>query len=397
MRRVAVIFTFLAAVIMYACSPASGTKSEEPLMELFNNSFQVPASGGFIDVKLYTNQEYHFDIIDSWISEVGTTSSNSIFTHKLKVEANTESEERSGTVTVCTDSQCIPVTIHQEPAQGGTAGGGDNGDNGDNGNNDGGSTDIDNGEWTSSEFVHRSLALRITADWCGNCPSMANSMETAKADLQDKLELVNLHESGGLTFNDTYTMRLPYNITGYPTCIVDGRAKAVNYSPSSYTINIIKNVVYETEYAYPVTTGIALSSSLDGSQLEVDLSLYIKKADEYKVTVLLLEDDIIAYQYGGGDNYEHDHVARLSLSECTGDAVTAESDNVVWTKKYVATVPSECNKNNLKLVVYVQKPYGSQTRLENVSYAEYYTGVNTYVDNCRVVKVGTEAALELAE
>lgn len=111
--------------------------------------------------------------------------------------------------------------------------------------------------------------------------------------------------------------------------------------------------------------------------------------------MLLLEDGIYGYQNGEGNNYRHDHVVRLALTPTIGDSFTAESDNIVWTKTYTATVPSVCDLDNIKLLVYVLKPYGDQTRSESLSYVEYHTGVNTYVDNCRVVNVGTDAPLEL--
>ena len=360
----------------------------EEQFSLSQTSFEVPAEGGRVEVTVRTNIEYKFDVLDSWIKEEKSKAMVEK-THVLVVSANKSKEERRGTVTFCANMMCIPVNIIQAGSEGGSGEGGSGEEGG------GGSSGAGDGEWTTSEFVHRSLALRVTADWCGACPMMASAMELAKSEIPEKLELANLHDDGGLEFTASYYIRAPYNVTGYPTCIVDGRANAPNYSPYTFSANLIKNIVNETEEAYPTKSGIALNSTLEGSKLTVDLSLYIKQAAEYKVMMLLLEDGIYGYQNGGGNNYRHDHVVRLALTPTIGDSFTAESDNIVWTKTYTATVPSVCDLDNIKLLVYVLKPYGDQSRSENLSYVEYHTGVNTYVDNCRVVNVGTDAPLEL--
>ena len=54
-----------------------------------------------------------------------------------------------------------------------------------------------------------------------------------------------------------------------------------------------------------------------------------------------------------------------------------------------------CDLSNLRILVYVEKPYGEEvivTAVEGVNYSNYG---DTYIDNCRSVKVGIEASLEL--
>jgi hypothetical protein len=399
MRKIILLLTTVFALT--SCDPSANKSAEDPIMELPQNTFRVDAEGGLLEIQLYTNQEYHFEIIEEWISEVSFVSDDMIKTHKLKVQPNTVQEERSGTVTVCTDLQCIPIIIYQKGAEENGSGGGEEP------GNQGGEDDIYpegltgpvTSAWTAKSFAHRSLGIRVTADWCGACPYLASSFEAARELMPDKYEVVSLHASGGLSFAGTNYITYSYNITGYPTGIVDGRAKIPNYTSSSLVANIIKYVVEETEASYPTTSAIAMNSSLNGSDLSVDLSLYLKKADDYKVTVLLLEDNIIGYQNGGGSNYDHDHVAILSLSSYTGDEVSTESDNMIWSKTYTATVPQGADHDNLKLLVFVQKPYGTQQRVESTYYGEYddFIDYTYYIDNCRVVKIGTYAGLELKD
>ena len=108
-----------------------------------------------------------------------------------------------------------------------------------------------------------------------------------------------------------------------------------------------------------------------------------------------MEDGLVGYQNGGSSNYKHDDIARLAVTSVSGDAVKVEKDGTIVNKTYTATVKSSWKAANLELLIYVEKPYGDQGKAKGVSNARYGNYGDTYVDNCRVVKVGEEAALEL--
>lgn len=378
----AVIF----AVALIAGCDSKGT--EEEYFDYTPKSVQIPADGGIFDVYITTNADYYCEVHEDWIYEIASSSEN---THRFKVKPNTSTEERNASISLCTNSLCNIVKIHQlgviEPEPEPEPGPGDDGNGGDD-NNQSGEFD-----WSSS-FKHRSLALRITADWCGACPYLASSFEAAKTALSGNLEIISLHDAGGLKFSSSYDYFVRYNCTGYPTGVVDSRGNIPNYTNASYTGNIVKNVSEETVSAYPTKTGIAISSSVQGRIVTADVSVYVKEADNYKVYALLLEDDIIGYQNGGGDNYDHDHVARMQLSAGTGDAMNISTDNTIWTKTYTVDVPATYNLSNMKIIVFVEKPYGSRTKVGSVSYVGYKDYGDTYVDNSRSVKVGVTGNIE---
>lgn len=388
--------------LICACNTGRGKGVDDTFFELYQNSYNVDADGGVVEVKLYTNQDYHFDILDVWITEVAAPSKeSSIKTHRLKVESNPYQEERIGTVTVCTDTQCIPILLKQEASQGNNLGKDDNAGSGNNtgGSDSGDITDNEDEEWTNSDFVHRSLAIRTTADWCGYCPNMGAAFKYAQERMPGSFEILALHGyNSTYYFAGTNAVFDPYPQNGYPTGVVDGRARIKNEEPSYYPGILSMNVAQETESSYPTVTGIEVNSSLEGQSVKVTVSIFIKKAGSYKVTVLLLEDDIIGYQNnhdGGVDDYEHDNIARLSLSSAYGDFVETVSDNTKWTKSYTGTVPYGCRNDNLKILVFVQKPYGDQTRVEKIYGVEYGICGDWYIDNCRAVKLGDDASLEL--
>jgi hypothetical protein len=60
-------------------------------------------------------------------------------------------------------------------------------------------------------------------------------------------------------------------------------------------------------------------------------------------------------------------------------------------KHYSATIPSTYDQNNLQIVAYVQRAFGSQTVISSANYGGYY------VDNAVVAAVGEELQPAYAE
>lgn len=246
-------------------------------------------------------------------------------------------------------------------------------------------------EWASKEFWHRSLAMRFTATWCGYCPNLATGFAKAVSQYPNKIEQLNLHPtSSNLGFSGTSALSNIFNVTGYPTGMIDYRSRIGNYA-SDYAATTVVDAVKETEKNYPVKTGISFSSSVSGSTLNLNVKLYIKEKGDYKVTAVLLEDNIIGYQNGGGNSYNHSGIARVAFTDITGDEVSTSEDNKTVSKNYTATIPSSCDKNNLRVLVYVLRQYGSQTIIRTADYGDYY------VDNAISAAVGTTQDLVFSD
>lgn len=345
----------------------------DPTFEILTDRYEVSCYSSEIQVDVKTNMSYSISSIPDWISEVKVVETDYGFTHLFAIAENTDPVVREGVIVFCNENQmCVPVTVIQEEA------------------------DPVGEEWKSRDFYHRSLAMRFTADWCGYCPMMASAIDGAQEVMPEKIEAVSMHASGGLSYSQASVLANRFQIGGYPTLIMDSRADVPNYSPVSYTSGLIEEVLKETEASYPTKTGISFESSLNGQQITVNLKLYVKEADEYKVTVLVLEDEIIGYQNGEGNSYEHNDVVRLALSDISGDEVSVTEDNTVWTGSFSGTVPSGCNPDNLRVLVYVEKPYGNQAVVFGVTNVEYNYYEGMYVDNCRSEKVGVDAVLQFA-
>lgn len=342
-----------------------------PTFELLDSEKEVSAAGATLSVRVRSDVQYTFETGSDWI-RVHETKVPFTYEHFFDIDPNPEPQMRSAEIRFISGSDTRTFKVTQRPAG------------------------SEKDDWKYESFMQRSLAMRFTADWCGYCPGMAKAFEAAKVSMNGRLVLLSVHgESSSLEFQSADPLLSRFHITGFPTGVIDARASIPNYSQSSYTTATAKQVAEETWAAYPAKTGIAFTSTLTGQELTVDLDIYVKEADEYLITVLLLEDKIYGYQNGGGANYEHNDIARLAITSVSGDPFTVEQDGSIWHGSYSATVPEECNPDNLRILVYVEKPYGSQTIVKGVETAQYGRYGDTYVDNCLAAPVGAEALLEL--
>ncbi|MBR5855987.1 MAG: Omp28-related outer membrane protein, partial [Bacteroidales bacterium] len=209
-------------------------------------------------------------------------------------------------------------------------------------------------DWIGKTFFHKSLGMRFTADWCGYCPMMATAFEDAKKQLPGNLEVLSLHASGGLHSPVSESLANQFEISGFPTGYVDGRVEIPNYSNISYTTQTIVREVGVTEANYETVTGASWSSAISGNKVSLNLRVYFKASGSYKVSALLVEDNIVGYQNGASDSYVHKDVVRAAFTNALGEKLAAVSGQV-HSMDYTIDIPAGCNKANLRIVVYVQK------------------------------------------
>lgn len=339
--------------------------------ELQDTETEISTLGGTVPVRIKADVEYSIDTDADWI-HLQQTKAPFTYEHRFDVDPNPMLEKRSAEIRFISAGKTLVFNLTQRES----------------------GTEQD--DWKYGTFVQRSLAMRFTADWCGYCPDMAKAFDIVKLSMAGKLLLASVHgEESALEFADATPLMNRFYITGFPLGVVDARALIRNYSQLSYISDLVKSVAEETWASYPAKTGIAFNSTLAGSELTVDLDLYVKEADEYKVTVLLLEDNVVGYQNGASYNYQHNDIVRLALTSVLGDPFIIEQDGTIWHGSYTAAIPSACNPENLRVLVYVEKPYGSQTIVKEVESANYGRYGDTYIDNCRTAAVGTAASLEL--
>ena len=318
------------------------------------NQVDVAGSGGTFQVKVTCSTSYHINSMPDWVHEESV--SNKV--HTFTADPNPEEAARSGVIVFCDDvGTCLPCYVSQA----------------------GKPFDPNEINW-DEDFYHHSLFMRFTATWCGYCPMMNSAAKKAAGQLSGKLLLLNLHGGGSMyEFAGTNDLIDLYGIEGFPTGVMDGRQRVDNTSVDSEVSEIVK-AFNKRESAYPVVSTVGFSSTLEGRKLTMDLNVYIKEAGSYKVTAVVVEDGIVDYQedYVDGNHYDyhHDAIARVAVTDVKGEAFSAPQDRYVWSKQYTATIPSQCHLDQLRILVYVQRAYGSLPKISSSDYPDYF------VDNC---------------
>ena len=336
--------------------------------EMSPYSFELTAKSQSFKLYISSSAEPEIEIFDNWVRLVeveGDHRSGAYYV--FRAERNRDEAPRNTFIQICTESNCYMATVSQEGYV--------------------------EGDWMNADFVHHSLGMRFTATWCPHCPYMNTGFNNANEQLGGRLEIVNFHATNSaIPFAETPTLMNLYRATGYPTGIIDGRVDI----PASHDIDAVANntinAVKQQESTYPVVTGLEIDSFISGDKVTVNLNVYAKATDSYKVTVLLLENGIVGLQqfYDGPDqeDYVHNRTARVALTGITGDAFTMEEgEDKAFT--FTGDIDETWNRDNLEVLVYVQRPFGSQTRIQSKDYGDYY------VDNCLSAAVGTFAGLEI--
>ena len=256
-----------------------------------------------------------------------------------------------------------------------------------------GKNESGSGDWKTRPFYHQSLAMRFTATWCGWCPRMSRTISRAQELYPDKIIHLAIHGGGShLDFLAGGPLHDQFMITGRPSGIVDGRVFVDNGDVEPTAARFVQ-AARETEEVYGTSSGVAIRSSVFNQAATVNVDAYFKTAGDYKITVLLLEDGIIDeqedYENGHHEQYVHDHIARVALTDVLGDAFAISEDLSQKRFSYSVTVPSNYDVSNIRVLVYIQKAFGSAPRIQSDNYGDYY------VDNCAVVKLGEDLPLVL--
>ena len=327
------------------------------------NSVELGEEGGSFEVRVRSNVGYHISGMPDWVSEVSAQGK----VHVFKVGANPSDELRKGVVSFCDDEgTCLSVSVIQAAHIPGP----------------------DEVNW-SRDFYHRSLFMDFTATWCGYCPLMATAVKQVQAQVPGKIEALCIHGGGSaLEFQPYSQLETVFGVSGYPTGILDGRKKIPNYADPSVSARYIIQAVDEIEKAFPTVTTVGLRSVFSVEKLNVEAYLFFKKAGQYKVTVLLLEDGIVSPQsdYAEGtthQNYLHNAVARVALTSVVGESISVASDRTKLTRNYSVAIPSSYVKDKLRILVYIQRAYGSMSKISSSDFDDYF------VDNCVSAKAGS--------
>ncbi|HIZ85652.1 MAG TPA: Omp28-related outer membrane protein [Candidatus Coprenecus stercoravium] len=252
----------------------------------------------------------------------------------------------------------------------------------------------------SKDFLRRSLVMKFTGTWCPNCPAMSTAIDYALEDDPEHIVAMSLYNeqgaSNGFQFPDVNYFVSLFSVPSYPDGAINYYGKIGNAGGQINTATAIVLVAREAVSSLPSNTAIAGSASVSGGKVDVNLDIYSKDAGNYTLNVFLVENGIVAYQAGsgGGDNYEHNHVARQALTGTAGEKLSLGAESVHKFSKSFALPSSVIDEANLEIVAYLTYQGSFQTSVARV------TDVNTglIVDNVTAIPVnGTEVPVSYEE
>ena len=293
-------------------------------VEFTSASLSTGAEAGTVVLEMLTNDELTVSSDQDWavpgeaeygeaaLLEDGVTASE-VRTARVSIEVGENGGEdfRSASLTVsCASGKSYSMTLNQGFKF---------------------ATEIS--DW-SRAFYRRSLAMRFTATWCGNCPMMAESFKLAVEE-NPRIVPMTIHGSSSDVYSENADDIMDtYDIEGYPTGVVNALAVVENYQ-TNITSGMLTGLADEAAEQLPSKTGIAAASRTSDGSLTIQCAIATKEALPYRLHVYLLEDGIVAYQssydsrYPGGNNYVHNYVERCSVTGAEGTQIDGEAEGIV--------------------------------------------------------------------
>ena len=219
----------------------------------------------------------------------------------------------------------------------------------------------DSGASEGTRFYHRVLAMDFTGSWCQYCPNMAKALKTAQEALPGRIVDIAVHAYDDMSPETDCGDKLLafFKVKGFPSMVMD---MDPNTLFNTQEASIITG--YAEEMAPEDAPG--LSTSWQGSLLSVSVKAI--EEGEYKLCVAQVQDGLVAYQTGYGDNYVNHAVLRRYAGSWDGDSLGTLAPGEEATRKYAML------SGDYRLVIYVTKDGISRNALscavgENIAYA----------------------------
>ena len=163
-----------------------------------------------------------------------------------------------------------------------------------------------------TRFFHRILALEFTGTWCQYCPNMTEALSEAQRLRPYRLVDIAMHAFDDFSPSCSDDLVSQFRVSSYPTMVLDMDAST---SFQAKRASIMTDYVDKT--VFQATCGIALTCA-DGT-----LTVKVKATEEgeHKLAVAVVEDGLVAYQTGYGDNYVNHAVLRRYLTPLAGESL----------------------------------------------------------------------------
>ena len=209
------------------------------------------------------------------------------------------------------------------------------------------------------EFRHKLLGMQFTSIGCPNCPTLSTVIKSIQGSQPNRLVPVSFHldytiaDPMKISMGDTYYKTLKGN--GLPMFYLDLREGEEMTSVRS----VIESEMAKRVENYPPTCGVAISTSYDSATRKLTITPRIQSNidSSYRYLVMLVEDGIVAEQYGVTGTYTHNNVVRAVLSgniygdKFNGGATLKAGVDTPLTTVVTTTLQSNWKPENMRVVV----------------------------------------------
>ena len=221
---------------------------------------------------------------------------------------------------------------------------------------------------TPITFKQNVVVEDFTGTWCGWCPRVSEAVRLLKQETSDAI-VIAIHNGDAMQFSQEGTIRAAFNVTGFPTALINRQERWASPQPSN--VSQVTGKMNGKSYA-----SVAMESSVSGDNL--NLKVKVRMGYGYKtmkLAVYMLEDGLVNDQrnftsyYGGADpirDFVHDDVLRRSLTNVFGDDLPSDQvgHDKIYTRDFVYAIPPNYDKSKVKLVAFVTT--GSERTIVNV-------------------------------
>lgn len=220
------------------------------------------------------------------------------------------------------------------------------------------------------EYTQRSLITKRTATWCPNCGSWGwTFFHDLISDNHDKALFFAAHYSGALETGVAADLTNNFGGSYQPEFFFDHIKQPVTpFSMAQYR-DYFKHLTDSAYVATPTANSTFTANYYDGA-IHVDATIeFFKEAEgDFFFGVYLVEDHVMAYQQGQGNNADHRYVLQASFTPdsfgelLTSGTITAGS---TFQKKYALSI-GDPTGYDYHVYGIIWKKAGSKYELVNV-------------------------------
>lgn len=230
--------------------------------------------------------------------------------------------------------------------------------------------DFNNECGVSIRFVDELVARKVlveefTGQNCPNCPAGKERIGDAMKGL-DNVVMVAHHTGFGnddLTATGSTMLHFFYNdpsgSTYAPAVMIDRQQYAPNPGPVGQIIETetMRSRIIGRQKR-PAEVALTLKRDYDSSTRALRIQAAVKQVEGMEIggnpviNVMLIENGIIAYQRPNYNDYQHDEVNRLFVTDALGDPVQLSVTDSIYAT-YEVTVKDSWNVDNMEIVAFV--------------------------------------------